>query len=72
MKRVIYTASLASLIAISSLSTGCGSKPQQTEEHESQEHAHYQCPMDCEAGKTYEEAGKCPVCKMDLAEIEKS
>ena len=26
----------------------------------------YQCPMDCEEGKTYEEAGKCPVCKMDL------
>ncbi|MDP3313205.1 heavy metal-binding domain-containing protein [Lutibacter sp.] len=26
----------------------------------------YQCPMDCEKGKTYEEAGSCPVCKMDL------
>jgi hypothetical protein len=26
----------------------------------------YQCPMDCEKGKTYEEPGKCPVCKMDL------
>ena len=26
----------------------------------------YQCPMDCENGKTYEEPGKCPVCKMDL------
>ena len=28
--------------------------------------AEYQCPMDCEDGKTYEKAGKCPVCKMDL------
>ena len=27
----------------------------------------YQCPMDCEKGKTYAEKGKCPVCKMDLA-----
>ncbi|MCV6630354.1 MAG: hypothetical protein OIF50_10930 [Flavobacteriaceae bacterium] len=27
----------------------------------------YQCPMDCEKGKTYEAAGTCPVCKMDLA-----
>lgn len=26
----------------------------------------YQCPMDCEDGKTYDEQGKCPVCKMDL------
>lgn len=26
----------------------------------------YQCPMDCEKGKTYEQAGKCPVCEMDL------
>jgi len=28
----------------------------------------YQCPMDCEHGKSYTEAGKCPVCKMDLKE----
>ena len=26
----------------------------------------YQCPMDCEHGKIYEEQGTCPVCKMDL------
>ena len=26
----------------------------------------YQCPMDCEDGKTYAESGSCPVCKMDL------
>ena len=29
-------------------------------------HGDYQCPMDCEDGKTYAEAGSCPVCKMDL------
>jgi len=28
----------------------------------------YQCPMDCEKGKTYHEEGSCPVCKMDLKE----
>ncbi|AWV98834.1 heavy metal-binding domain-containing protein [Arcticibacterium luteifluviistationis] len=32
-------------------------------------HVHYACPMECEADKVYEEAGKCPVCKMDLAEV---
>lgn len=26
----------------------------------------YQCPMDCEKGKSYTKPGKCPVCKMDL------
>ena len=26
----------------------------------------YKCPMDCEQGKSYDEAGACPVCKMDL------
>lgn len=26
----------------------------------------YQCPMDCESGKTYEEQGACAVCKMEL------
>ncbi len=30
------------------------------------DHEAYQCPMDCEDGKTYKEAGSCPVCKMDL------
>ena len=31
----------------------------------------YQCPMDCEKGKTYDKEGKCPVCKMDLKKVEK-
>ncbi|WP_196890665.1 heavy metal-binding domain-containing protein [Aureivirga marina] len=31
----------------------------------------YQCPMDCEKGKTYEKEGKCPTCKMDLAKVAK-
>jgi len=26
----------------------------------------YQCPMDCEKGKTYDQPGQCPVCGMDL------
>lgn len=26
----------------------------------------YQCPMDCEKGKTYKKEGTCPVCKMKL------
>ena len=26
----------------------------------------YQCPMKCEGSKTYDKAGKCPKCGMDL------
>jgi len=29
----------------------------------------YQCPMDCEKGKVYDEPGSCPICKMDLKEV---
>jgi len=25
----------------------------------------YQCPMDCEKGKTFDSAGSCEVCGMD-------
>ncbi len=31
----------------------------------------YQCPMDCEKGKTYDKEGKCPICEMDLKKVEK-
>ena len=43
-----------------------------TEEEVTEEavHAHYQCPMKCEGDKVYEEAGKCPVCKMELAMLD--
>lgn len=30
----------------------------------------YQCPMDCEDGKTYDKEGTCPVCKMALKKVE--
>jgi len=31
--------------------------------------AHYQCPMKCEEDKTYDKPGNCPVCKMELKEV---
>ncbi|HNQ27780.1 MAG TPA: SCO family protein [Aquaticitalea sp.] len=30
----------------------------------------YHCPMQCEGEKTYAEKGSCPICKMDLVEVE--
>ncbi len=32
----------------------------------------YQCPMDCEKGKTYTKPGSCPICKMDLKKVDLS
>ncbi|MBK6932847.1 MAG: hypothetical protein IPH12_19055 [Saprospirales bacterium] len=29
----------------------------------------YACPMKCEGDKTYDTAGQCPVCKMDLEPV---
>jgi hypothetical protein len=32
----------------------------------------YQCPMKCEGDKVYDQPGRCPVCKMELAPVKKS
>lgn len=32
--------------------------------------ARYQCPMDCEKGKLYEQPGACPVCNMALQAVQ--
>lgn len=29
----------------------------------------YQCPMQCEGDKTYEDPGRCPECNMNMVEI---
>lgn len=44
------------------------------EEAENKEMAmtEYQCPMNCEDGKTYKEPGQCPKCEMDLKKVEKT
>lgn len=70
MKRGIYTISFALMFMVGGLSVGCGNAGEETEQHDSHDHGTYKCPMDCEAGKTYAEPGSCPVCKMDLAEVE--
>lgn len=43
--------------------------------HEQPAHEHekvevkYQCPMKCEGDKVYDQPGRCPVCKMNLAPV---
>ncbi len=66
-------------LAIATLTTvSCGKKEDKPTApgHEGHDHSEastqktaYECPQDCEKGKTYDAAGKCPVCKMDLIAV---
>ncbi|MDG1528990.1 MAG: heavy metal-binding domain-containing protein [Polaribacter sp.] len=72
MKKIIFV--VAIICSVSFVFTACKSeKKEEKKEHvsvdkDAKELAHntYQCPMDCEKGKTYEKEGNCPVCKMKL------
>ena len=82
MKKTILTITTAALLVIASVTfVGCensekGNNPAVHEHVEGEEHNHnnaeekYQCPMKCEEDKVYEEAVQCPVCGMDLVEVE--
>jgi len=76
MKKIILT--LAIVFAIGFTFTSCkNDKKEDVKVEEVKIEAHeemasnevYQCPMDCEKGKTYPEVGNCPVCKMNLRAI---
>jgi hypothetical protein len=54
------------------------SEEMQMESHDGHDHskmeetaAAYYCPMKCEGDKTYDKAGECPKCGMDLVIVEK-
>jgi len=69
MKKIILV--LAMIVAIGFTFTSCkNDKKEEIKEEATKDSASnedvYQCPMDCEHGKSYTEEGKCPVCKMDL------
>lgn len=77
MKKLTFL--LVGLFSIAIMVSACKDSKKQEEKSEMHEHEHeshegaeitgnavFQCPMDCEKGKTYEEKGNCPVCKMDL------
>lgn len=52
------------LIQVSFVLISCNNNETETEK------AEYSCPMKCEGDKTYPEKGSCPVCKMDLVEVD--
>ena len=84
MKKTILTTGIAMLFVIGSATfIGCGNSENHDADHhehaegddhhehaeDSHEHAKYQCPMKCEGDKTFDEAGDCSVCGMELKEI---
>ena len=69
MKFKSLSLSILTLVFSMLLFAACAEKKSEKETEkveETNQIAEYQCPMDCEAGKTYKESGSCPVCKMDL------
>lgn len=60
------------ILGITFLTACSGNKTSVTETADSTQVAQtkqYACPMKCEGDKKYDQAGKCPVCKMDLEEV---
>ncbi len=60
MKKLLIVLSI--VFTASSLFIACGNDKEQNV-------TLYECPMHCEGDKTYDEAGSCPVCKMDLTPV---
>ncbi len=68
MKKGFITLGIFSALTLGALTiTSCGGETKT----ETAEAAIYQCPMDCEDGKTYDKEGICPVCEMELRPVEK-
>lgn len=69
MKKIFL---MLAIVAFSFTAVSCGDdKAKETKKEITHNHEDaYQCPMDCENGKTYEKPGTCPVCKMDLKKVE--
>lgn len=68
-KHAILVAFMASAIFISCNDDANENKESKTEQSPEKEvivNTEYTCPKDCEKGKVYNEAGKCPTCQSAL------
>lgn len=53
------------------MDSSCGRGVNSQHKSKDQQEAKYQCPMNCEGSKTYNQPGECPVCNMQLVIIGK-
>jgi hypothetical protein len=72
MKTKITTLTL--LLALGMLFGSCQNKTSEGQgeatENRQTANAVFQCPMKCEGEKVYDKPGQCPVCNMDLEEVD--
>jgi hypothetical protein len=71
MKNLVFSIAVFSIAALGACQQS-GKHPegqQPTTATPATEATLYACPMECEGDKTYDKAGKCPVCKMDLEAV---
>ncbi|CAN5439076.1 hypothetical protein BH10BAC5_BH10BAC5_27480 [soil metagenome] len=59
----------AFIVAVSSLNIKCADSSDERFVNSDGAKTVYHCPMNCEGDKTYDQPGKCPVCKMALEKI---
>ena len=72
MKKLIIPLCISAMFLAASCNNSTSSdKKVEKSSSDSTKSAVYQCPMDCEKGKTYDQPGKCPVCEMDLEKVNK-
>ena len=51
------------------MNSSCGCGANILHKSKDQQETKYQCPMNCEGNKTYNQPGKCPVCDMQLVVV---
>lgn len=71
MRKSIIALGVILCIGLSFSSCKAEKKEEKQEKIELSQKEVYQCPMDCEKGKTYKDEGKCPVCHMNLRKVPK-
>lgn len=69
MRKILFALPLTLLFACSGNQEKTKSADDKAETAKISATKEYACPMQCEGEKTYAQAGKCPVCKMDLQEV---
>ena len=72
MKKVILSVAVIAALGLTSCKNETKKEKESVKTEKEMVMEVYQCPMDCEKGKTYEEPGSCPVCKMDLKKVNKN